>query len=57
MNKWQEWHILKEVLISQNSNMQGKITQSKRLQKFSKFKYLALRLTSRTLAEIEISLM
>ena len=57
MNKWQEWHILKEVLISQNSNMQGKITQSKRLQKFYKFKYLALRLTSRTLAEIEISLM
>lgn len=57
MNEWQEWHILKEVLISQNSNMQGKITQSKRLQKFFKFKYLALRLTSRTLAEIKISLL
>ena len=57
MNEWQEWHIRKEVLISQNSNMQGKITQSIRLQKFFKFKYLALRLTSRTLAEIKISLL
>lgn len=57
MNEWQEWHIRKEVLISQNSNMQGKITQSKRLQKFFKFKHLALRLTSRTLAEIKISLL